>query len=55
MIIMQVGFVNFDPTYKVEDEPVVELKFPTNITGFRCHDNILSQEADSSNMVCLSA
>lgn len=51
-VLLQVGSVNFDPAYKDAEKPVVEFAFANNITGFRCHDNIFSQQASASDEVC---
>lgn len=45
----ETAFIQFDPLYKDTEKPIVSLSFPVNISGYRCQENILSQEAGSLN------
>ena len=42
---MQVGSINFDPSYKDSENPIVQVQYPVNVTAYRCHEDILSQGA----------
>lgn len=47
----QAAFIQFDPLYKDAKKPIVSLSYPVNISGYRCQENILSQEAGSLTQV----
>jgi len=48
---MQVGSINFDPSYKDSEDPIVQVQYPVNVTAYRCHEDILSQEASALRQV----
>ena len=49
----QVGSINFDPSYKDPENPIVQVKYPVNLTAYRCHEDILSQDARSLRQVSI--
>lgn len=40
--------MNFDPEYQGENESSLEIiKYPINITGFRCYDDLFNRDSDA--------
>ena len=49
-IIIQVGSLNFDPSYKDENETTKQTFYTTSLIGYRCYDDIFARSSEHTEV-----